>query len=227
MPIAGVEAYFPPYGWIEFDPTPPQPEHPNAGFLSAMHNLVDAIDLWWWDGIVNYDLSKQSLVINHLRIRADDLLQSVWGSSNLLQANLREKMSQVSFPAFTSSLIRKWALWVPLVAIAVLLMTRPARRRLAGWWQRAIYGQDIKMVATSYYIEALALLGAEGMKRGRAQTPMEFAQSIGNHPAGEPFLSLTRIYNAARYGPPGIPFQRLEAEAFIRALRKALRSKSG
>ena len=77
-----VEAYFPPYGWIEFDPTPPQSEHPKAGFLSAMHNLADAIDLWWWDGIVNYDFSKQSLVINHLRIRADDLLQNILGLSN-------------------------------------------------------------------------------------------------------------------------------------------------
>jgi protein-glutamine gamma-glutamyltransferase len=222
-----VEAYFPPYGWIEFDPTPPQPEHPKAGFLLTMHNLADAIDLWWWDGIVNYDFAKQSLAINHLRTRADDLLQSVWGLASFLQANFREKMNRVSFPTFASSLIRKWALWVPLVAIAVLLTIRPARRRLAGWWQRARYRQNTKIVATSYYMEALALLGAEGMKRARAQTPMEFALSIGNHPAGEPFLSLTRIYNAARYGPPSIPFQRLDAEAFLGALRKALRSKNG
>jgi hypothetical protein len=162
-----------------------------------------------------------------LRIRADALVQSVWGLSNLLQANLRAKMSQVSFPAFASSLIRKWALWGPIAAIAVLLATRPARRRIAGWWRRMTCGRNTRMAAISYYLEALALLGAEGMKRGRAQTPMEFAQSIGTHPAGEPFISLTRMYNAARYGPPGTPFQRLEAQAFLRALRMALRSKSG
>jgi protein-glutamine gamma-glutamyltransferase len=220
-----VEAYFPPYGWIEFDPTPPEPEHPKTGFLLMMHNLADAIDLWWWDGVVNYDFSKQSLVIGHLRAGADELLQNVWGFSNLFQANLQKKMSRFSFPAIALSLIRKWAMGIPVVALAVLLLTRPARRRLLGWLQRAIYRQNPRMVITSFYMEAMALLGREGIKRGRAQTPMEFAHSIGNHPAGEPFLSLTRIYNAVRYGPPGIPFQRSTAETLLRALRTALKKK--
>ena len=82
---------------------------------------------------------------------------------------------------------------------------------------------NIEMVEAQSAREALALLGAHGMKRGYAQTPVEFARSLGNHPAGESLLSLTRMYNAIRFGAAGAQFNRAEGQALLRALRAALK----
>src|SRR5262249_33648067 len=66
-----VEAYFPPYGWIEFDPTPPDPAQPGRGWLRVVSHLLDAADLWWLEEIVNYTSWSQGQMLREAR-------QSVW-----------------------------------------------------------------------------------------------------------------------------------------------------
>jgi len=130
----------------------------------------------------------------------------------------------MSVAGIAQSIIRKWVLWIPIIAAAVLLMPRSVRARIRGWLQRALHRGDTKTVATSFYMEALAVLRAQGMKRDHGQTPTEFAKSIASHPAGKPFLSLTRIYNEVRFGPPDIPFHRSEAAALLHSLRTTLKA---
>lgn len=220
-----VEAYFPPYGWIEFDPTPPNTGSRKTGFLLVLSDFADAINLWWWDGVVNYDFPKQFEMLSHLRGKTETLFRNIRELAETIKMRIRNRWISFSFPRIASSIVQRWAIWLPLIAVAIPILVRPARRRIRGWLQRVVYRDDTKMVASSFYIESLALLRAHGMMRVRGQTLMEFAQSIGAHPAGEPFLSLTRVYNAVRFGPPGIQFQRSEAEALLRALRAALRNK--
>jgi transglutaminase-like putative cysteine protease len=222
-----VEAYFPPYGWIEFDPTPADPQHPRTAFARMLSDLSDAIDLWWWEGVVNYDSSKQYRLLNTFHARAYDFQNSV--QSMLARAYERGRTAAASlYPSSLAlTLSRNW-FWGLLWSLAVfaLLLIRPVRRRIWGRARRALCWSNSKALAASFYTEALELLEAHGMKRSLGQTPMEFARSLGSHPAGASVLALTRMYNAVRFGPPELHLSNWEAEAHLRSLRDSLRPKN-
>jgi protein-glutamine gamma-glutamyltransferase len=221
-----VEAYFPPYGWIEFDPTPPDPEHPRTALIRWISNLADAVDLWWWEGIVNYDRSKQSRVIGSLGATIENARHSIQALAGIVRDRFRDAIAVVRSPETVAGLVSKWKLWLALLTALILAFITPMRRRILGLIRRSLSQGNPRVAAVNFYKEALALLGTKGMKRVLGQTPMEFAWSLGNHPAGMPFLSLTGIYNAVRFGPPDAPFDHAEAEALLRELRGALKSKS-
>ena len=219
-----VEAYFPPYGWIEFDPTPADTGQRKTGILLAISNLADAIDLWWWDGVVNYDFPRQSETLSLLRGKMESLFRNISVLVDVVKARVRGQWHSFSLPGIASSMIQSWGICFAFIAGASLLFVRPVRRRILLWVQRAVYRDNSKRAASTFYMEALALLGAEGMKHVRGQTPMGIcAEYWQTHPAGKPFLSLTQIYNAARLVFLYIPFQRSEAEALLRLLRSALK----
>ncbi len=49
-----VEAYFPGYGWISFDPTPAAPPPSHSGWGRALL-YVDAMASFWREWVINYD----------------------------------------------------------------------------------------------------------------------------------------------------------------------------
>jgi protein-glutamine gamma-glutamyltransferase len=218
-----VEGYFPPYGWTEFDPTPPDPPHPKSKLLRMISNLNDAIDLWWWEGVVNYDRSKQYRMIDGVRTGMEYIQRQSRSLAEFVQKKTQTGIASIG-PRFRSYfLIQRWAMWLPGIVVALLLAIKPLRKRILSLIRRTLYRGNPRILVASFYTEALALLGAQGIKRSYGQTPMEFAHSLEDHPAGSPFLSLTRMYNAVRFGPPGTSFHHLEALALLHSLRKALR----
>jgi hypothetical protein len=217
-----VEAYFPPYGWIDFDPTPPDPQHPRTAFMRVIYNVTDAIDLWWWDSVINYDSLGHYRTIAALRGKMDGIGRYTRHLLALVYEKIRIAAAWFHSPATVFSLAAKWVLWAPWIAVAVLLLIRPVRRRILGLTKRLLYQGNSRAVATSFFMEALDLLNSHGMGRSNEQTPMEFAHSLGSHPAGLPFLALTRMYNAVRFGPPEGDFSRSEADNLLRSLRQSL-----
>lgn len=219
-----VEAYFPPYGWIEFDPTPPEPPHPRTAFLRLWSDLSDAVELWWWEGVVNYDGSKQYRMISDLRARVSGSAAALRRIAVSMADGARHAAALARSPEMVSELIRRWLWWAPWLALAAALAIPQVRRRLLVPFRSLLYRRNPRLAAVAFYRDALALLALHGLRRGPGQTPLEFAQSLGSHPAAGAFLSLTRIYNAVRFGAPNAPFNRSEAETLTRALRAALKS---
>jgi len=217
-----VEAYFPPYGWLEFDPTPPDPQHPRPAFMRLISNLTDAIDLWWWDSVINYDSLRQYRTLSAMRAKIGGIGRYARHFLAFVYEKGRVAAAWFHSPTEVFSLSGKWFLWVPLIVAGILLMIRPVRRRFLRLTKRLLYQSDSRVIATSFYMEALDLLDSRGMRRRREQTPMEFAESLENHSAGTPFLTLTRMYNAVRFGPPEATFPRSEAETTLRLLRQSL-----
>jgi hypothetical protein len=218
-----VEAYFPPYGWIEFDPTPTDPQHPRTAMARMISDLTDALDLWWWEGIVNYDASKQYRLIGALYVRMDDFQRSVRRTMAHAYKRSRMAVAMLYSPSLASAFGRRWALWSPWIAVAALLLMEPVRRRVFGLTWRTLHRGNSRALATRFYGQALDLLGAHGLRRSRDQTPMEFAQSLGGHPAATSLRALTCMYNSIRFGAPDAPVRRAEVEAHLRALRESLR----
>ncbi len=217
-----VEAYFPPYGWIEFDPTPADPQRPRAAFIQILSNLTEAIDLWWWEGVVNFDAYRQYRMISDLLARLEDVRIR---AKNLLKIVLADSLSGISqfFPRSAPALIKEWMLWMPWVPAVLVMFIRPWRKRIFSLIRRRRFRKNARLMAGSFYTEALEMLEKYGIKRARGETPLEFAQNLAHHPTGLPLLALTRIFNAIRFGPPGVPFPREEAETQLHSLRRSLR----
>jgi transglutaminase-like putative cysteine protease len=218
-----VEAYFPPYDWIEFDPTPTDPGHPKTGFVRLISDLTDAIDLWWWEGILNYDSSKQYRVLSVLRAALEKCRYSVESLFAHAYEKGRMHISMIRTRNLASAFAKGWIVWAALIPLAVLLLVRRWRRRIFGRIKRALHHGNSKTVAVSFFTEALHLLGDRGLKLGRGQTAMEFARSLHGQPPGDPFLALTQMYYSIRFGPPDLPFNHAEAQAQLCLLRNSLR----
>ncbi len=61
-----VEVYFPSYGWITFDPTPPG-NGPNTGLFSRLGLDWDWFQFAWSEWIVNYDFTHQISLAENLQ----------------------------------------------------------------------------------------------------------------------------------------------------------------
>ncbi len=217
-----VEAYFPPYGWIEFDPTPPDPQRHQAAFTRILSNLADAIDLWWWEDVVSYDISRQLQVILRLRSAILNFQSSTKNLLTLIYEKSRAEVLWILSSSF-GSLFGGWIYWIPPLMVVSFLFVRPWRRQITRLVQRLIHRGNPHAITISFYREALDILASHGMVRSRGQTPMEFARSLANHPANIPLLGLTRIYNQVRFGPPESSGKQTQAAILLRSLRETLR----
>ena len=204
-----VEAYFPPYGWIEFDPTPTDPGQPKTGFVRLLSDLTDAIDLWWWEGVLNYDSSKQYRVLSVTYAALDKCRHSVESFFVHAYEKGRVSISIDQTRSIASAFGKGWLVCAVLIPLAVLMLIRRWRRRISGLIRRVWHHDDPKTVAASFFAEALDLLGDRGFKLDRSQTALEFALSLQGKPPGDPFLALTQMYYAIRFGPPDLPFNRI------------------
>ncbi len=219
-----VEAYFPPYGWIEFDPTPTGPSSPRSSFAQLFSNLTDTVGLWWWEGVVNYDSSKQYHVVNRFLYGLEKVQDSIGALIDSVKRLGQKAAAALQSPIKIPELKKELFVSIPLIIILALLLFRPIRRRLLHRVRHFRVRNNSCAAAISFYAEALDLLEAHGVPRHKDQTPLEFAQSLGDHPAAAPFLSLTHIYYAARFGANDAACAPSEAQTVLSALRKALRS---
>jgi transglutaminase-like putative cysteine protease len=203
-----VEAYFPGYGWIDFDPTPAGPVATHTGWGRVML-YMDAMASFWREWVVNYDASHQQAVghsvISNSRRVLDDLRR--WGHSRyqaLLQAARRTQHTVSESPA-------PWSLGGVLVTIALVfaanlrrLMRMLERRRLASRPERSP-----RIAATIWYERMTHLLARRGWRKSPAQTPYEFVRSIEDPAIRRSVEEFTRRYEHARFGDSAEDAQRL------------------
>ena len=214
-----VEAYFPPYGWIEFDPTPPDPERRQKPFLRVVSNLLDAADLWWMEEIVNYTSRSQGQMLRDVR-------QSVWEYAHGLRNLGRSRISPWHIRMWLSSNGTGLAALVLLGAILLFLSIRygaRCRNCIRRWLRKTVLRAHAASAITSLYVEALDLLRSEGITRSPSQTPLELAQGLRSHPASAPFTALTEVYNQIRFGAPEKTKDLSYAEELLQTLKDHLR----
>lgn len=209
-----VEVFFPSYGWITFDPTPPSEDHP-GGLLAQLGLYWDWFQLQWNDWVVNYDFIHQFT-----------LAQGVQRVSRRWTTTLRETFDHSRFVG--AARLRVWAdraavipPWLPILLIPPAIILLLASN--AGVRRRLLFAFQLKFglepppaqSASIFYQRMLRLLERAGWRKSPSQTPVEFAASLPDGGMAAPVHRLTEICMAVRFGG-----HRVEASRFIGLLEE-------
>ncbi len=220
---AWVEVYFPKYGWVTFDPTPPGNET-RGGLLARVGLYWDWFQLTWGEWVINYDFSHQLTLGRNARNssrnwsdRARDLYRRKQ-ISVLKWIQALDRRTEAS-PYFLPGIL------VCLVALLFGLRGRSMIRfAIARWSLRARRGGNLTAsLAALEYTEMLRLLEKRGWTKSPSQTPLEFAAAIPAPDLSAPVAQLTDMYQSARFGNHPAPIEQMSA--LLRSIRDRLQSR--
>ncbi|TYQ23967.1 DUF3488 and DUF4129 domain-containing transglutaminase family protein [Pseudanabaena sp. UWO310] len=194
-----VEVFFPPYGWIAFDPVPNRPIFPP----SIENNRTFGAVQTFWSWIAQFLPSSVNNFFNWL---FDSIGKFVGGVINWLA-----EMGWIGI-AFGLAIafgfgIGGWALWQFII----------------WWWQRQRLQQ--MPIPQRTYRQMLQWLSEQGKPKSPHQTPQEYVESLSDRLSDRQaaaIAQITQIYQDWRYGNRAIGYD-LSAE--LKRLLTQLKSK--
>ena len=199
-----VEAYFPGFGWLAFDPTPPSNEEA-SGLLSRLALYVDWFELTWNEWVINYDFVHQTELARSVGQVSTDW-RKTW--SRGIQRTQDRLMERVARWQMHHPLLR--FVFPVLLVGAVLVLRMEWFRRFMDWLMLQLMPAGASgeranpQMASRLYGELLRVLEKRGFRRGAGQTPREFAATLAMQPGlGSMVSEFTDLYAQARFG--GVP----------------------
>jgi protein-glutamine gamma-glutamyltransferase len=223
-----VEVYFPGYGWITFDPTPPGSAK-RGGLFSRVGMYWDWFQVSWNEWIINYDFSHQLSLARGVR------QSSLSWSERVSNYYNRKRRGAVNLLKLWQTRLSASPYALPGCLIFLLALLIYFRGRALGgffairWKLRSLReGQLPAELAVFEYLQMLRLLERRGWRKSPAQTPLEFAASIRVPEFAGPVAELTQLYQSARFGAAPADARRvtslLQAIKEIRLTRKHARA---
>jgi transglutaminase-like putative cysteine protease len=193
-----VEAYFPGYGWVAFDPTPGSLMPMRTGWSRATLYL-DALASFWRDWVVNYDAGHQQALAVNARSGSQHLFEAVryWWRRHyeiLLAAARRAGSVAAGSPL-------RWGLGGGLFAALLVVMVN-ARQLLRALNKRRLAARPEKsprQAATIWYERMTKVVARRGWRKSPTQTPNEFVSRIDDASIRERVAEFTRHYESARF----------------------------
>jgi len=215
-----VEVFFPGYGWLTFDPTPPGRDA--EGFLSRVGAYWDWLQLTWNEWIVNYDFAHQFFLAQSMQRTS-----RAWSSRVRTFFKSAERRGKDWILSWNSGRLALRAL-LPVAIVLFLLAlnfdkVRRAFRRLHIEW-RARSGREPRpdtQLASLLYEELLRLLARRGFRHQESQTPLEFTASVSSPGIAPALGEFTLLYAQARFG--GAPCDAPRLQDLLQQIRRALR----
>jgi hypothetical protein len=191
-----VEAWLPRLGWTTFDPTPPDPNPPRLSIFSKFGFYIDAVEVFWQDWVINYNLDRQLLLAARMEQSSRDFRTNWFDDAGASLNQLRTRIVHLAkrYGAISLSL-----------AVFTFLIWRFGRDLRRLWnvrrrFRKVHRGEANRSDATLLYERMLKNLRRRGIEKPAWLTPFEFA-----HVVQEPTLSLlvediTTAYNELRFG---------------------------
>lgn len=215
-----VEVYFPPYGWITFDPTPPG-EAKRGGLFARAGMYWDWFQFSWNEWVINYDFTHQLSLARGVR------QSSVSWSERVANYYREKRRHAVNVLKVVQARLSASPYALPGALIFLLALLIYFRGRAMGgffavrWRLRARrQGSLPPELAAFEYRQMLRLLERRGWRKSPAQTPLEFAASIGVPEFAGPVGELTELYQSARFGSAPADARRV---AFLLAALRLIR----
>ncbi|MGD0907842.1 MAG: DUF3488 and transglutaminase-like domain-containing protein [Candidatus Acidiferrales bacterium] len=220
-----VEVYFPSFGWLTFDPTPPSDDAPSSYFARFGH-YWDWFELQWSEWVINYDILHQFTLAQNLHRVSRDWAERVrtYFTDQRRRATDRLEFWQIRIARMPSVLPATFAILVFIFAALLLLQPRVRQRLRTLWHLRVARGDAMTPhLATIQYNEMLRLLARRGIRKAPAQTPFEFAASLPDGNLAVPVRELTTMYQAARFGGQATDLR--QASSLLNHIQSFLRSR--
>jgi hypothetical protein len=194
-----VEAYFPGYGWIEFDPTPAAPAQVRTGWGRSMLYL-DAMASFWREWVINYDVGHQYNLGREATRNSVEWFQRMRGWARrhheaLLTAARRTQRTVSDAPV-------RWSV-AGAVITGLLLLAANSRRLWRAIRSRRLAARPEKspsLAATVWYERMTRMLARRGWNKSPTHTPKEFLTCIQDEAMRESVATFTRHYESARFG---------------------------
>jgi hypothetical protein len=197
-----VEVYFPTFGWLTFDPTPPDGERRTGLFEWASH-YWDWFELQWSEWVINYDFVHQFAMVQSIHRISTDWNQQIRANFEHARRLAINRIEQLQMRLTHSVTAIPAAIALLLGLSGFLLLLHPkVRKRLVELWHLRVMtsGTMTPHLASLHYREMLRLLERRGFRKAPAQTPLEFASSLPDPNLAAPVNELTSVYHAARFG---------------------------
>lgn len=191
-----VEAFFPKYGWVTFDPTPSNAAQAGTNVSSRLALYVDALHEMWREWIVNYDFSHQARLGAEISSGVNHLQGSVhtWylGKYRQMLRNLRKMRGTVGSGTM-----------VLFCALVLAMMVLPFGPRIWRALRRAKLLKNPadapRNSASLWYARMLRVMERRGIRKTPAQTPVEFASAIEDPQVQKSVVVFTEHYERARF----------------------------
>jgi transglutaminase-like putative cysteine protease len=194
-----VEAYFPGYGWVTFDPTPGGAIESPQGWGRVMLYL-DAAASFWREWVVSYDTSHQYVLGQSLMSGT----RGFWERGRMWARLRYERLldwARRSQRRVGRSPGRWFAISVALALVLVVLgnagrITRMVRARQL----QAHPERSPNQAATMWYERMARYLARRGLQKPETQTAREFVRVIEDEHLRRRVGEFTDAYESARFG---------------------------
>jgi transglutaminase-like putative cysteine protease len=194
-----VEAFFPGFGWISFDPTPAASLTSHTGW-SRIQLYVDAAASFWREWIINYDASHQRELgknaATNTRHFLDDARHWIEQQHRALLRHARRAHNHiVNFPV-------RWLGSLIGIAIALIVVVNIRRllRALRAYSLRAHPSRAPRQAAALWYERMIRRMARLGWRKSPSQTPSDFVAAIQEPVLRMKVENFTRHYESARFG---------------------------
>ena len=197
-----IEVYVPGQGWIEFDPTPPDPNHHDMNLALQIAQYFDAMELFWNSYVITYDSGAQLQLFRS----AQDRVQSV-------QASLRQKSDQWiaqgqglsdRSAARMTSLVQTPSFWVfaifCVLAGAAFDQRRFLRTQMQIWHVRRGRGSVSEDVIEQMFYRVARIAERRTRKRRPAETWREWIFGLPDTNGRSILTTALEIFERAKYG---------------------------
>jgi len=194
-----VEAYFPGYGWVSFDPTPAAAAS-GRGAWDRMGLYLDALASFWREWVIEYDVHHQQQLGEEA---------SYVGRSWVRQARHWARRRYESWLEGAHRLQSKvgndpgrWAATIAGIVLlfALLVNLRRLGRMLRRRWLAQHPQNSPRLAATVWYERVLRSVARRGWRRMPAQTAREFVALIEDERVRDQVAQFTAHYENARFG---------------------------
>jgi len=203
-----VEAYFPRYGWITFDPTPGGEVGTPEGWERAMLYL-DAAQSFWREWVISYDASHQYVLGRAAIGGTRDWWDRTRTWAYVRYARLLDYVRHGQSRAEKAP--TRWLGGGIAIAVLLLLLGNLGRiARLINERELQAHPERAPAHAAAMWYERMArFLARRGMKKSAGQTAQEFVRMIPDNDLRIPIEKFTDAYESARFGNSAENAQRL------------------
>jgi transglutaminase-like putative cysteine protease len=197
-----VEVYLPNRGWIEFDPTPPDPNERPTGLMAQLSHYADAVEFYWNSYVLVYDSSLQLQLFRSAQDKAQSIQADFRNKSDEWMSRSQNISDRVA--NLLQHLFDQTSFWI---AVAFLILAGVAFRHRASlqtsfdiWRLRKGGGSVNERVIEEMFYRAARLAERNDTSRNPGETWREWVFRLNDSGKRSLLRRALEVFEKSKYG---------------------------